>query len=175
MRARFFLLALPVLLAGCDLLGIETSSQIEAKKEAEGRAIGSACRQAVRSIEDCYGQNPRAHKAAVFTGWREMDEYMRQNNIAGMPYSDKKLPMITEKADEVPPPAQQQGQAKAAPAGAVPTAARPTVGTVAPARPTVVPGAATPPARTPTAPATSATPGATGTPAARPATPPRNG
>lgn len=152
MHPRFVLFALPALLAGCDLLGIETSSQIEAKKEAEGRAIGSACRQAVRSIEDCYGQNPKAHKAAVFAGWREMDQYMRENNIAGMPFTDKKLPMITEKADEVPPATQPTQAARNTPtSGAVPTATRPAT-TPRPSIVPPVPPATTPPAR-PTAPA----------------------
>jgi hypothetical protein len=73
------------LLAGCEALGIETATQIAAKKEAEAKAIGSACRHAVRSIEDCFEGNPRAGKAAVFAGWREMDEYMRENAIVGMP------------------------------------------------------------------------------------------
>lgn len=73
------------LLAGCEALGVETATQIAAKKEAEAKAIGSACRHAVRSIEDCFGSYPRAGKAAVFAGWREMDEYMRENAIVGMP------------------------------------------------------------------------------------------
>lgn len=73
------------LLAGCEALGIETATQIAAKKEAEAKAIGSACRHAVRSIEACFESNPRAGKAAVFAGWREMDEYMRENAIVGMP------------------------------------------------------------------------------------------
>jgi len=73
------------LLTGCDVLGIETAPQVAAKKQAEAHAIGSACRHAVRSIEDCFRNNPRAGKAAVFAGWREMDQYMRDNEILGMP------------------------------------------------------------------------------------------
>ena len=73
------------LLSGCDALGIETATMVNARKEAEGKAIGSACRHAVRSIEDCFGGNPRASKAAVFAGWKELDEYMRENSIVGMP------------------------------------------------------------------------------------------
>ncbi|HMN91648.1 MAG TPA: hypothetical protein PKC60_00315 [Hydrogenophaga sp.] len=73
------------LMAGCEALGIETATQINAKKEAEARAIGSACRHAVRSIEDCFNSNPRAGKAAVFAGWKDMDQYMRENEIVGMP------------------------------------------------------------------------------------------
>lgn len=86
-RSGFALLLSLTLLSGCDMLGIETPAQTAAKKEAEGKAVGSACRHAVRSIEDCYRNNPKAAKAAVFDGWREMDAYMRENNIEGMPYA----------------------------------------------------------------------------------------
>ena len=81
----FALLLSTGLMAGCEALGIETATQIAAKKEAEARAIGSACRHAVRSIEDCFNSNPKAGKAAVFAGWKEMDQYMRENEIVGMP------------------------------------------------------------------------------------------
>lgn len=83
MRApvRTLLLLLPVWLAGCDLLGIETLSQQQARREAEGKAIGSACRHAGRAIEDCYALNRKADKAAVFAGWREMNDYMAENKI----------------------------------------------------------------------------------------------
>ena len=83
--ALLLLTATSALLAGCDALGIETATAVAVRKEAEGKAIGSACRHAVRSIESCFESNPRAGKAAVFAGWREMDEYMRENNIVGMP------------------------------------------------------------------------------------------
>lgn len=96
-RSAGALLAVTLALAGCDLLGVETASQEAARKLAEGKAIGSACRHAVRSIEDCYRSNPKAGKAAVFEGWREMDEYMRENKIEGMPFEKPKtLDMITE-------------------------------------------------------------------------------
>lgn len=72
-------------LAGCDALGIETAPQVAAKKDAEAHAIGSGCRHAVRSIESCFESNPKAAKAAMFTGWKEMDQYMRENEILGMP------------------------------------------------------------------------------------------
>ena len=70
------------LLAGCDQLGIETASTTAAKREAEGKAIGGACRHAGRALEDCYALNKRADKGAVFSGWREMNDYMRENKIA---------------------------------------------------------------------------------------------
>ena len=94
-------LALPLclsaasLLAGCDMLGIESTAQIAERKQAEGHAIGSACRHAIRSVEDCFKTNPKAGKAAVFAGWKEMDQYMRDNQIVGMPSPD-----VTDAATE---------------------------------------------------------------------------
>jgi hypothetical protein len=70
-----------LLIGGCEQLGLETPAQTAAAKEAEGRAIGSACRHSGRALEDCYTLNPKAVKAAVFTGWRDMDAYMRENNL----------------------------------------------------------------------------------------------
>lgn len=80
------LLVLPLLaaLSACDQLGIDDPAKLAAAKEAEGKAIGSACRHAMRAIEDCYVLNPRAQKAAIYTGWREMDEYMRENKLEGI-------------------------------------------------------------------------------------------
>ena len=72
-------------LVGCDALGIESATQINAKKEAEARAIGSACRYALRGIEDCFASNGKAGKSALFEGWKEMDQYMRDNQMVGMP------------------------------------------------------------------------------------------
>ena len=73
------LLALP--LAGCDQLGIETPAATAAKREADSKAIGGACRHAGRAIEDCYALNKKADRAAVFAGWRDMNDYMRENKI----------------------------------------------------------------------------------------------
>ena len=78
---RLLLMTGPLLLAGCDLLGIEGASALAARREAEGQAIGAACRHAGRAIEDCYGMNKKADKAAMFAGWREMNDYMRENKI----------------------------------------------------------------------------------------------
>ena len=61
--------------------GDDKKSVAQALKEAEGKAIGGACRQAGRVIEDCYALNKRADKAAVFAGWREMNDYMRDNKM----------------------------------------------------------------------------------------------
>jgi hypothetical protein len=73
------------LLAGCDQLGIESPEKVAAARLAEGNAIGSACRHAGRAIEDCYALNKKADKAAVFAGWRDMNDYMRENKIEPVP------------------------------------------------------------------------------------------
>ena len=84
LTASAALLGAVALLAGCDQLGIEDPAKVAAAKQAEGKAIGGACRNALRAIEDCYALNPKAQKAAVFAGWREMDEYMRENKLEGV-------------------------------------------------------------------------------------------
>jgi len=75
------ILGIVSLLAGCDQLGIEAASTVSARKEADSKAIGGACRHAGRAIEDCYTLNKKADKAAVYAGWREMNEYMRDNKL----------------------------------------------------------------------------------------------
>lgn len=73
------------LLAGCDMLtgalGIESPEKVAAAREGDGKAIGGACRHAGRAIEDCYALNKKADKASVFAGWRDMNDYMRENKI----------------------------------------------------------------------------------------------
>jgi hypothetical protein len=78
-------LALPLALAGCDMLGIESASEQSARRESEGKAIGGACRYSGRTIEECYAQNKKSDKAAVFSGWREMNDYMRENKMETPP------------------------------------------------------------------------------------------
>ena len=75
--------ALTLLLAGCEIPGLGPDPRI-AQREADGKAIGAACRHALRGIEDCYGLNEKALKTAVFEGWKEMDQYMRENKIEGV-------------------------------------------------------------------------------------------
>jgi len=81
MQKALILILCGLALAGCDQLGIESPAQIAAVKDAEGRAIGSACRHSGRALEDCYALNKKASKAAIFSGWRDMDAYMRENHI----------------------------------------------------------------------------------------------
>jgi hypothetical protein len=74
-----------VALTGCDQvagkLGIENPAVKEAKTDAEGKAVGSACRHSGRAIEDCYAIYSWLPKSSVYAGWREMDEYMRENKL----------------------------------------------------------------------------------------------
>ena len=76
-----FAASIAVLLAGCDALGIESAEKIASARQADGRAIGSACRHAARAIEDCYAIYRKADRAAIFAGWRDMNDYMRENKI----------------------------------------------------------------------------------------------
>jgi TRAP-type uncharacterized transport system substrate-binding protein len=80
-----FAILLPLALAGCDQLGLESATVVAGKRDAEGKAIGAGCRHAARSVEECYGLNKRADKSAVFAGWREMNDYMRENKIDAQP------------------------------------------------------------------------------------------
>ncbi|MFM7705049.1 MAG: hypothetical protein ACKO6D_09085 [Rubrivivax sp.] len=74
-------LAILPVLAGCDLLGIEPASAVAERREADGKAVGAACRHAGRALEDCFSLNRRAEKAAVYAGWKEMSDYMRENKV----------------------------------------------------------------------------------------------
>ncbi len=68
-------------LTACEQLGITDPAKLAEAKDAEGKAIGSACRHAGRALEDCYTLNPGALKASVFNGWKDMNDYMAQNKI----------------------------------------------------------------------------------------------
>ncbi len=68
--------------SACERLGVPDRAKEAALKEADARATGSACRHAGRGIEDCYVLNPNSARASVYAGWKEMNDYMRENNIA---------------------------------------------------------------------------------------------
>lgn len=92
-------LLLCTLLSACDLLGLGPDPRI-AQREADAKAIGGACRHGLRSIEDCYTLNKGINKAAIYAGWREMDEYMRENKLEGL-RAEIPLPL------SAPPPAEE--------------------------------------------------------------------
>ncbi|MBI2751369.1 MAG: hypothetical protein HYX43_19050 [Burkholderiales bacterium] len=85
MIARLLLLAMLLSLGGCDLVTALLADPKAAQRVADSKAIGSACRYGLRSIEDCYALNEKASKSAIFDGWKEMDQYMRDNKIDGVP------------------------------------------------------------------------------------------
>ncbi len=94
-----------LMLAGCDLLGIESPEKIAAARTAEGAAVGGACRHAGRAIEDCYMLNKKADKAAVFAGWRDMNDYMRENKIEPVsPQLDSPVTTAIRKTPEADAP-----------------------------------------------------------------------
>ncbi len=78
---RAILFAVLTLLVGCDQVQHRMGFLDPAQVEADGKAVGGACRNAGRGLEDCFHLNPDASKAAVFAGWKEMSEYMTKNNL----------------------------------------------------------------------------------------------
>jgi hypothetical protein len=111
----FVATAVALSVSGCDKLGFDDPAKAAAAREAEGKAIGSGCRQSGRAIEDCYDMNPKAQKAAMFAGWREMDGYMRDNKMEAakpMPADASTAKPTAAKADE--PAAEQPAKSKVA-------------------------------------------------------------
>lgn len=110
-------LALSLGLSGCDQLesklGIEDAAAKAAKQDGEGKAVGGACRQSGRAIEDCYSLYNWLPKASVFAGWREMDAYMRDN----------KLETVKPVLPPPPPPEDPKAKKKKKAADAAPAAA----------------------------------------------------
>ncbi len=98
-------------LCACDSvqqqLGIE--SQTSKTAQADGKAVGGACRQSGRAIEDCYSIYSWLPRAAVYDGWREMDGYMRENKLETV---EPQLPPVaaptTKKAKTAAAPAEDK-------------------------------------------------------------------
>lgn len=118
MTLRLFIPVLALLLAGCDIPGMGPDPRV-LQREADGKAIGGACRYALRGIEDCYSLNERTSKTAIFAGWKDMDQYMRDNKMEGQasvldnedkaPVAEAKRPSATkEKAVETKPKAAEK-------------------------------------------------------------------
>ncbi|MCS6786935.1 MAG: hypothetical protein NZ524_07900 [Thiobacillaceae bacterium] len=70
-----------VALTGCERVYERLGFPDPARVQAEGKAIGGACRHAGRGLEDCYTLNPGASKAAIYEGWKEMNEYMAKTGL----------------------------------------------------------------------------------------------
>ena len=81
----YAILLVALSLSGCDQvaqrLGLEDPGAKEARLENDAKAVGSACRHSGRAIEDCYSIYSWLPRAGIFTGWKEMDAYMRENQL----------------------------------------------------------------------------------------------
>lgn len=74
-----WILPLLAVLAGCNWVNNVSGLSKDAHK-----ALGAACRQTGRSLEECFRRNPDADTAAIYAGWREMNEYMAKNKLDTM-------------------------------------------------------------------------------------------
>ena len=111
MTLRLLITMAALLLAGCEIPGMGPDPRL-AQREAEAKAIGGACRHGLRSIEDCYSLNQKASKADMFTGWKDMDQYMRENKIEGVPATVSKAELApAEEEIEVKPKASSKEKA----------------------------------------------------------------
>lgn len=98
-------------LSGCNVeeaLGLGPDPRL-VMRQNEGKAVGGACRHAMRGLEDCYALNPKISKSYIFEGWKEMDEYMREHKLDGEPavFTQKPTGSGTAKPaghpDQIPP------------------------------------------------------------------------
>ena len=55
------------------------------KQKLIGKAIGAGCRQSGRSLEDCYNRNSKIAKPDIYSGWKEMSEYMQAKKLDIIP------------------------------------------------------------------------------------------
>ncbi len=107
-------------ISGCDMIkqkmGFEDPVEKAARAEADGKAVGGACRQSGRAIEDCYSIYSWLPKSAVYEGWRDMDAYMRDNKLetvepqlppVAAPGTKKKVTTAVEPKKEAEKPADQ--------------------------------------------------------------------
>ncbi|MEJ2794482.1 hypothetical protein WAE56_13790 [Iodobacter sp. LRB] len=110
MRRLIIMLFGLIALTGCDKV-----MEVVNKQQANGKAIGAACRHSGRALEDCYRRNIRIPKADIFAGWKEMNEYMQQKKIDVIaPPEDEPAPAEkkvekTDASEEKPADAEKTG------------------------------------------------------------------
>ena len=76
---KVLILFLLLQLSACDYLD---NSKMEELKNNNQKAVGAGCRQSGKSLEDCFQYNEKTSKALILNGWKEMDIYMRENNLS---------------------------------------------------------------------------------------------
>ncbi|MBI5936284.1 MAG: hypothetical protein HY850_00380 [Betaproteobacteria bacterium] len=74
-------------LSACDVLKDRMGIKDPAKVEAEAKAVGASCRLSGRSLEDCYNLNESYPRAPIYSGWKEMNEYMAERKMEAQPPS----------------------------------------------------------------------------------------
>ncbi|MBB5019988.1 hypothetical protein HNQ59_003296 [Chitinivorax tropicus] len=96
------LLHISMLVALLGTTGCDQINNALNRKQREAKAVGAGCRLSGRSLEDCYKRNPRADRAEVYSGWREMHDYMMQKKIDNIapPADEPKPDPKTEAAEE---------------------------------------------------------------------------
>lgn len=96
----------PVLLASALLLALPGCDQVQNqinKPARDAKATGAGCRLSGRSLEDCYKRNPRAARADVYAGWKEMNDYMEKQKLEVMqPPPDEPKPEPAVEDSEAP-------------------------------------------------------------------------
>jgi hypothetical protein len=128
-RMLVLALAAALVASGCERLGIPDPARTAAAKESEGKAVGAGCRHGGRALEDCYTLNLQADKAAVFAGWKEMNDYMIANKLEDVPAKlppppppkaepakDDAAKEGDDAADEQDKPAEKESAGKTSPA-----------------------------------------------------------
>ena len=116
LRSLLIVSSLLLALSGCDAvqqkLGLEAPAAKLARDEAEGKAVGGACRQSGRAIEDCYSIYAWLPKSAVYEGWSDMDIYMRENKLQTVePQLPPPQPPGAKKKKPAPPVAEETAAA----------------------------------------------------------------
>jgi hypothetical protein len=114
----YAILLIALSLGGCDQitqrLGLEDPGAKETRLENDAKAVGSACRHSGRAIEDCYSIYSWLPRAGIFAGWKEMDAYMRENQLETIaPQLPPPEPPSNNKKKKKPAAAEATGEGEA--------------------------------------------------------------
>lgn len=105
-----------ILTTSCDAVaqraGLEHAEQKSAHPLAEAKAVGAACREIRRALEDCYAVNQKLPASGIFEGWRDMDAYIRDNQIAERPPRPADVPNSGSSASSAAVPERYTDQDK---------------------------------------------------------------
>jgi ATP-dependent phosphoenolpyruvate carboxykinase len=76
---KLSLLLFTLFISGCDYsTNINKSKEYINKQDAIAFA---SCKQSGKTIEDCFIIQEDISKSGIFDGWKEMEQYMRENNL----------------------------------------------------------------------------------------------